>query len=164
MNIHLVSSVGRASRLISAFDKALQNAGVYNYNLLILSSVIPPGSKVIHVKSYNTPQKEYGYKLYCVRAEMRSEKKGQVIGAAMGYYQLPDGRGIFVEHERTGKSEEEVEILLRNDVKHSVTDLCKSRNFPVKPSDIKWKTSVAIVGDLPTCVLVLGVYQSEGWK
>lgn len=164
MNIYLVSSRGEASRPISAFDKALQNAGVSNYNLLILSSVIPPNSKMIEVDKYTTPPEEYGFKLYCVRAEIRSENIGEVIGAGLGYYQLPDGRGVFVEHERKGTSEQEVEAELIADIEHSVSDLCRERGFPVSNGDIKHKISVMKVGGMPACALVIAVYQSEGWK
>ena len=44
MQIHLASGVGSGPTELAAFDAALAAAGVANYNLLYLSSVIPPAS------------------------------------------------------------------------------------------------------------------------
>lgn len=41
----LVSSVGSGSTELNAFDNALCNAGVGNYNLVKVSSILPPMSK-----------------------------------------------------------------------------------------------------------------------
>ncbi len=164
MKIFLCKGSAEASTEISAFDGALRKSGVANYNLIVLSSVIPPNSEIIEGGSYITPPEEYGHKLYCVRADHRSSKKGMVIGAALGYYQLPDGRGVFVEHEDEGKDEIEVENRLKQACIDSVTDLCKGRGFPIKKGDIKHAICVAKVTDKPVCVLVIAVYQSEGWK
>ena len=45
MEIQISTGIGIGPTQLSAFDSALNNAGVANYNLLKLSSVIPPKSK-----------------------------------------------------------------------------------------------------------------------
>ena len=102
MNIPLVTGVGVGSTLLSAFDDALLACGVLNYNLIPLSSVIPPASTVVPVPRYTSPADEHGHRLYVVKAEMRSDQAGTQIGAGIGWYQWGDGRGVFVEHETIG--------------------------------------------------------------
>ncbi len=57
MKIHIGTSIGTGETELSAFDTALYNAGIANYNLLYLSSVIPPrvnssSMTVVSVRSY----------------------------------------------------------------------------------------------------------------
>jgi arginine decarboxylase len=42
MQIHVSSGRGEGPTPLAAFDAALRDAGVSNYNLIALSSVIPP--------------------------------------------------------------------------------------------------------------------------
>ena len=51
MDIKVVCGVGSGKTALSAFDSALKDAGVYNYNLITLSSIIPPDS-IISKKSF----------------------------------------------------------------------------------------------------------------
>ncbi len=60
MDIKVVKGAGEASIPLSAFDAALKDAGIYNYNLITLSSVIPPGSKVQKTDDFKTPDSEWG--------------------------------------------------------------------------------------------------------
>ena len=164
MIISIVSSVGEGSTLLSAFDAALCNAGVSNYNLLTLSSIIPPGSTVKKIKKYQTPASEFGHKLYVVRAEMRSNEAKKYLAAGVGWYLLEDGKGLFVEHElisdSKGAAKADLEFLITNSLK----DLCHFRDLPFNPEKVQIQKSIAQVKDKPTCVLVMAVYQSEGWK
>jgi pyruvoyl-dependent arginine decarboxylase len=50
MNIHLSSGVGAGPTELAAFDAALMDAGLANYNLLCLSSVIPPNARIVHAR------------------------------------------------------------------------------------------------------------------
>lgn len=163
MEIIVVSGVGRGRTTLSAFDSALKDAGVYNYNLITLSSIIPPGSKVVKVKRYESPSEEYGYKLYVVKAEIRSEEVGKYIAAGIGWYQLEDDRGIFVEHEIKGETRVAVESEINLRIKNSLKDLTKFRRIKFDESKVKSLISLTQIKDSPTSVLVLAVYQSEGW-
>ena len=162
MVITITTGQGYGRTTLSAFDAALKDAGVYNYNLITLSSIIPPGT-AIKIRTFNAPLDEYGNKLYVVRAEMRSRESGKYIGAALGWYQLPDGRGVFVEHEEIGETKDAVEADLIKEVKNSLSDLCKYRNFRATEQDMKMKMSVMKVTDSPACSLVIAVYKSETW-
>lgn len=163
MNIIIASGKGQGKTLLSAFDAALFDAGVSNYNLLVLSSIIPPGS-VIKLQKYKTPDSEYGHRLYVVMSENRSRESGRFIGAAIGWCQEEDGRGVFVEHHFTENSEEAVRNLLQEEVKHSLADLCRLRGYSFSPKKMNIKMSVAKVTDAPSSVLVVAVYEAMGWR
>ena len=164
MEINVVCGVGTGKTILSAFDSALKDAGVYNYNLITLSSIIPPGSKVIKAKRYESPPQEYGHKLYVVKAEYRSEEVGKYIAAGVGWYQLEDNRGIFVEHEIKGETRIAVESEISLRIKNSLKDLAKFRNIKFDESKVHTATSITHIKDHPTCVLVLAVYKAEGWE
>lgn len=164
MDIHVMSATGEGRTLLSAFDHALQKAGVCNYNLITLSSIIPPGSRIIKTTTYITPHKEFGYKLYVIKAEMRSQNKGEYVCAGIGWYGLEDGRGFFVEHELKGKSKAAVQSAIKTRIIHSLGDLCGFRKVPFKAHSIQFSLAITRVGKCPACALVLAVYTSEGWK
>lgn len=164
MNIKVVKGVGVGKTTLSAFDAALKDAGVYNYNLIALSSIIPPGSKVTKEGQYKTPDEEYGHRLYIIRAEIRSQEIGKYIAAGLGWYQIDDGRGVFVEHEIIGETKVAVESEIMQRIKNSLRDLCDFRGFKFEDKRAKATVSISRIKDRPTSVLVLAVYQSQGWK
>lgn len=164
MKIFVVSSVGEGQTQLSAFDAALNKAGVYNFNLIRLSSVVPPHSEIV-TDVLPEVTGEWGDKLYIVQAEMRSEISGEGIAAGIGWYQFePDHRGVFVEHEAAGKSADDAYQKVEQMIKLSLEDLCKGRNMSFDPSKINNKIISGSVKDKPACALVIAVYQSEGWR
>lgn len=163
MNIQVVSGNGEGKTLLSAFDAALKDCGVYNYNLIVLSSIIPPNSHIEKADCYQSPDFEYGHRLYVIKSERDSDIKGRALAAGLGWYQLADNRGMFVEHNAEGESEEEVRARVEKDIKDSLSDLAEFRGFPFDPDKVNFSITTAIVGDKPTSVLTLAVYKAEGW-
>lgn len=161
MDIYISSGKGIGRTLISAFDNALMKTGVYNYNLIELSSIIPPNSKII-LKRYKSNPSEYGDRLYIVKAEYRSTELGKFIGAGIGWYQLPDGSGVFTEHKKIGDSKKEVENFLKKDIRETLEDLITRRNFPLKKELLKSKTETMKVNQ-PSCIQVIAVFKTEAW-
>jgi len=52
MRIDIVWGESEGKTLLSAFDRALLNAGIHNFNLISLNSVIPPNQssmKQVHI-------------------------------------------------------------------------------------------------------------------
>jgi len=155
MEIFVTAGKGEGNTPLSAFDKALNDAGIANYNLIYLSSIIPPKAKVRLLKPH-LQNKEYGNKLYIVMAKAIQVDFGKEAWAGVGWVQAGDGRGMFVEH--TGENRNDVVRL----IKKSLTDMKKYR---------KWrfgKIHYAVIGNecknKPICVVVSAVYKSEGWK
>jgi len=164
LDIKIVKAVGEGSTLLSAFDNALQNAGVSNYNLIRLSSIIPPNSKVTKISKYETPPEEFGHKLYLVMADIRSNEAGKYIAAGVGWYQLADNRGFFVEHEVIGETRIAVKSEIDQRITNTIKDMCKFRGVEFDEENVNSSISLIQVNDKPACAQVLAVYQSQGWE
>ena len=55
MRIKITSAVGSGPTTLAAFDAALQKAGIENYNLIPLSSVIPTGAALERTRVSTRP-------------------------------------------------------------------------------------------------------------
>lgn len=155
MKIIISSGVGEGNTQLSAFDAALWDAGIANYNLLKLSSVIPPKSE-IEIKEYTkNGTDDFGNRLYVVMAEKRESEAGREAWAGVGWVQAKDGRGLFVEH--SGSNQEEVIRL----IKQSLTDMVKYRKEEF--GEIHYQVVGSRCKDKPTCALVTAIYQSIDW-
>lgn len=163
MLIQVVSGKGVGKTLLSAFDTALKDAGVHNFNLLALSSIIPPNSIVKKLDRFEASADEWGNKLYAVIADLRSDQKGQALAAGLGWYLVEGNKGLFVEHEASGASEAEAKEKVEKDIRDSLSDLCRVRSIPFDESKVNNAISTASVGDQPTCVLTIAIYESEKW-
>ncbi len=159
MNIHIGTSAGKGETELSAFDTALFNAGIANYNLIYLSSVIPPKSDLIlhdggiKVELPGT----WGDKLYVVMAQKRTSVHGEMVSAGVGWVQDPKTKkGLFVEHE--GHSPDEVAELIRRSLK----TLMKTRDIDF--GEIHMKVVSEVCDSLPVCAMAVAVYQNETWS
>ena len=161
MNIHVAAGVGSGPTELSAFDAALNHAGIANYNLIRLSSVIPPASEIIVHDTGAIPADtmpgNWGDRLYVVMAEQRAEHPNAEAWAGVGWVQdKSTGKGLFVEHE--GNSEASV----RRDIEQSLEALMATRKVDFGPIHMK------VVGEtcehLPVCAMVVAVYQASDWQ
>jgi arginine decarboxylase len=163
MNIPIVLGKGEGQTLLSAFDAALKDCGVHNYNLIYLSSIIPPDSHVIQTDQFQAPAEQYGYKAYVIKAEERSNSIGTAIGAGLGWYQFEDGRGVFVEHHVQANDEKRAGEILQSSITKSIQDLCAFREIPFQQDKAHSAVSITTVQNKPTCVLALTIYHTEAW-
>ena len=163
MRIRVACAIGHGQTLLSSFDHALHRCGVHNYNLLALSSVIPPGSIVDIDSRYMPERDEHGDRLYVVKAEARSNVAGSAIAAGMGWYQWGDGRGLFVEHEMVGNCADIARTEVESLILQSLRDLCAVRAIPFDEHLVGMATIADTVGQYPTTALAVAVYQSEPW-
>lgn len=157
MNIGVYAGTGVGPTELAAFDHALVNAGVANFNLIYLSSVLPPNSDVTIADKPLEIQGAWGDKLYVVMAQKRTQDRHQEAWAGIGWVQDPvTKKGLFVEHE--GHSENEV----REDISSSLKALCENRNMEFGP------VQMHVIGkkcvSLPVCALVVAVFESTGWE
>ena len=151
--ISIRTASGSGQTLLSAFDDALWRAGVANYNLIRLSSVIPRQSRITFT---NDPVVgEHGDKLYCVYASALAERPGQTAWAGIGWTRDEDGRGLFVEH--SAASEESLDELIQL----SLEDMIKRRGGGY--GEIHSRTVSAHHEDQPACALAVATYQVRGW-
>ena len=157
MKIQISKGTGVGPTELAAFDQALVKAGVANFNLLYLSSVLPPGSEVVPVDKPIRPSGDWGDKLYIVIAQKRTILRNQEVWAGIGWIQDEDTKqGLLVEHE--GHNESEV----RADIEHSLHALAKNRRMNFGP--INMVVTGIKCEDKPVCALVVAAFESAGWK
>ncbi len=159
MKIHLATGLGSGPTTLSAFDAALNDAGIANYNLLRLSSVIPPNTEIVKHQDGIDPALMpggWGDRLYVVMAEQRAQKPNSEAWAGIGWVQEKESKkGLFVEHE--GGSE----AAVRRDIEQSLTALMATRN--VDFGEIHMEVVGKTCTHLPVCAMVVAVYQASDW-
>jgi arginine decarboxylase len=156
MQIRITSAVGSGPTALAAFDAALRNAGIESYNLIPLSSVIPPAARLERSR-FSAPPGEYGRRLYVVMARHEACEPGEEAWAGLGWTQEPEsGRGLFVELH--GSSRRSVERAIES----TLDSMKQARpyDFGKNESEI---TGIVCEGD-PVCALAIAVYASEPWR
>src|SRR3990167_8246372 len=123
MKIAVASGIGTGPTKLAAFDAALNAAGVANYNLIRLSSIIPPKSKITVSRGpIKTQPGQWGDRLYVVMAEIRIDTPNAEAWAGIGWVQdKKTGKGMFVEHD--GKNE----ATVKRDIRSSLEALAATR-------------------------------------
>jgi arginine decarboxylase len=155
--ITVVRADASAATELAAFDAALLAAGLGNFNLVYLSSVIPPGTEVMTLPGRADVAGDWGDRLYVVVAEQRVDRPGREAWAGVGWVQHEEtGRGLFVEHH--GHSEDAV----RGDIERSLAAMVHARPGTAFGPVQSVVHGITCEGD-PVCALVAAVYEAEGW-
>jgi arginine decarboxylase len=153
------TGAGTGPTNLAAFDAALRDAGIANFNLLVLSSVIPPASLVTSDRQSIDPRRkigEWGDRLYVVMAERRVDTPGQEAWAGIGWVQDETGKGLFVEHE--GSSEHSV----RGDIEASLEALASARGSGFGAPRMRIRG--AVCEHEPVCALAAAVFRADSWS
>jgi len=157
MKINVQSAFGSGPTELAAFDDALRLTKIHNYNLIRLSSVIPPGS-VLEVKSEPVrPDGQWGDRLYVVYAEQRESRPYVGAYAGVGWVQRPDGSGLLVEHE--GESEHDVDELIEASLKHMIEQRGEGDYGPIHKH-----VAGGACADRPVCAFVCATFSTASWE
>ncbi|AZH26363.1 pyruvoyl-dependent arginine decarboxylase [Haloplanus aerogenes] len=105
MDIEIVWGTGEGKTTLSAFDKALSEGGIHNYNLVTLSSVIPEGATVVEQGTHEQ-RWDVGELVAVILAENESLVQDETIAAGLGWATAEEG-GVFFEG--SGESASNVE-------------------------------------------------------
>jgi len=105
--VFLTKGVGKDKEKLTSFEKALRNSGIAQFNLVSISSIFPPGCKLI-------PKKEGlkllrpGQILYTVISRNSTNEPHRLITASVGVAipKDPNQYGYLSEHEGFGETEE----------------------------------------------------------
>jgi arginine decarboxylase len=95
MRIEIVWGQSEGETRLSAFDKALMQAGIHNQNMLTLSSVIPADANITEPGKC-TNQYDVGDIIHVVMASISSDRPKTRISAGLGWCQTKTG-GLFYE-------------------------------------------------------------------
>ncbi len=140
-HLYICAGVGRGETLLTAFDQALRNAGVGDYNLLKVSSIVPPGARVS--QTIEVPR---GSLLPIAYGSISSTDKGEVISAAVSVALPADESHVGVIMEFSGYTSEE---RAREIVRRMAEEAMRYRGIPVREIIVK-SASARIEG--PTSV------------
>jgi Pyruvoyl-dependent arginine decarboxylase (PvlArgDC) len=93
--IRLTSGFGTGPTRLAAFDAALREAGIANFNLILLSSVIPAGSELVDAGAAAEPRSppigDWGDRLYIVLADQRVDTEATKPGPGSAGSRPPTG-------------------------------------------------------------------------
>lgn len=155
--IQVATGIGEGPTKLAAFDAALRDSGVANFNLIYLSSVIPPHSDIqISPDGSVRAEGEWGDRLYVVIAEQRTDVMGEEAWAGVGWVQQePDDRGLFVEHHGC------TEGGVRSDIRASLMALGDAR--PGEFGPVGMAVSGITCEGAPVCALAVAVFGAEPW-
>jgi arginine decarboxylase len=155
LRICLTTGTGEGPTPLAAFDAALMQAGVANYNLLCLSSVIPPVSEIVRRRHVSAPE-DYGRRLYVVMSQMREARPGHAAHAGIGWVQeAASGRGLFVELHDAMRSRLEEQL-------HTTLGAMQ-RYRDVRYGPVNTEIASATCTEQPVCALVIAVYAAVPW-
>src|SRR4030095_746555 len=105
--IFFTKGVGRAKDQLTSFEFALRDAGIAPFNLVSVSSILPPGTEIVPRKEGLKDLKP-GQIVFAVIARMASDEPNRLIGASLGCANPAEKEmyGYLSEHHTFGQTEE----------------------------------------------------------
>jgi arginine decarboxylase len=106
--IFLTKGVGRHQDKLASFEIALRDAGIAHCNIVPISSIIPPGAKIISKKEGLSLLKP-GQIIFCVLSRIETNEPNRLIVASIGVAisQDPTLYGYLSEFHAYGMTDEE---------------------------------------------------------
>ncbi len=106
--LFLTRGVGVHREKLTSFEMALREAGIAQFNLVRVSSIFPPGCKIVS-KEEGLPLLQPGEIVFAVLAEMSTNEAGRRIASSIGVARPADNDkyGYLSEHHTFGETEQE---------------------------------------------------------
>ncbi|WMT51155.1 MAG: arginine decarboxylase, pyruvoyl-dependent [Ferroplasma sp.] len=104
--IFFTRGIGRGETQLQSFENALRDADIAAYNLVSVSSILPPYAEIVD-KSEGIKLLSYGQILFTVLARNSSNELNRMISSAIGVA-VPSDRskwGYLSEHHTFGQTE-----------------------------------------------------------
>ncbi|WP_456468675.1 pyruvoyl-dependent arginine decarboxylase [Archaeoglobus sp.] len=144
--VFFVSGIGRHEDRLMSFELALRNAGIERFNLVPVSSILPPGCVVVE-KEEGLRKLHPGEIVFCVMARYTSCEEGKEIFASIGAA-IPDSgniNGYIAEHsgEWYEGAEKHAEKLAAEMVRTQENGTAKTLSVTAKGKVEKCTTAVA---------------------
>lgn len=140
--VDIVWGTGAARTAVSAYDAALNKAGISNFNLIALSSIIPPGALIAERGTFSGEGTGQVLPVVMARAAGRNR---QVAG--LGWVHSPQGGLLF---EATGSEPSTVEQT----VTQGLNDMMRTRSWDFSEISLRIAEAAYPVG----CALVAAVF------
>jgi arginine decarboxylase len=149
--IHVAGGVGVAPTEMSAYDAALADANLHNYNLISVSSVIPADGQLAVVDE--APDLgPAGNKLTVVQGKIVAgpEDDTETITTGIGWATGP-GPGLFYEASGTDRE------AVAEEIRRGLEAGCELREWTITDQDLKLSTAEPVEGSY-TAAVVLAAY------
>jgi len=103
--IFLTKGVGRHREELHSFELALRDAGIEKCNLVQVSSILPPGCRII-AKARGIQEIRPGAITFCVMSRCCSDEPGRLLAASVGCAVPADksAYGYISEHRAFGQT------------------------------------------------------------
>lgn len=105
--LFFTKGVGKHEEKLASFEFALRNAGIEKFNLVKVSSILPPGCKIVSRKR-GLRELETGQIVHCVLSQNSSNEPRRLLATSIGCA-IPADRGNYgylSEHHSFGEVEE----------------------------------------------------------
>jgi arginine decarboxylase len=103
----LTKGVGKHKEQLQSFELALRNAGIHYCNLVNVSSIVPPGCKLI-TRKHGLKMVQPGEITFVVLARNATNEPNRLIASSIGVA-IPSGKnqyGYLSEHHSFGQTDE----------------------------------------------------------
>jgi len=107
--------VGKHRHNLQSFEAALRHAGIAHFNLVRVSSIFPPGCKIVS-RSRGLSDLLPGQIVHCVIAEARTDEPNRLVCAGIGLALPADAEkyGYISEHHGFGLTEKRCADLVED--------------------------------------------------
>lgn len=104
--VFFTDGVGKHRHNLESFEAALRDAGIAQFNLVKVSSIFPPGCRIVSPK-IGLAALHSGQIVHCVMAEARTDEPNRLVSAGIGLAVPRDGQqfGYISEHHGYGMTE-----------------------------------------------------------
>ena len=104
--VFLTKGVGRHKERLTSFEMALRNAEIAKFNLVKVSSIFPPGCKLV-TKKEGLDCLKPGQITYCVLTQNATAEPHRLLGCSIGLAipKNPKNYGYLSEHHSFGQKE-----------------------------------------------------------
>jgi len=104
--LFFTKGVGREKEKLASFEAALRNAGIEKYNLVKVSSILPPQCKIVS-REAGLKELHRGQILFCILSENSSNEPNRLLAASVGCAIPADKSqyGYLSEHHSYGEKE-----------------------------------------------------------
>jgi len=102
--VFFTRGVGRHKEKLQSFEMALRDAGIAKFNIVRVSSILPPNCKLIS-REEGLKRLKPGQIVYCVMSQNETNEPNRLIGASIGVA-VPKNRrtyGYISEHHGYGE-------------------------------------------------------------
>ena len=105
--VFLTHGIGRHREKLQSFERALRDAGIARFNLVSVSSIVPPRCKVIP-KEKGLAELSPGQITFAVLARTETDEPHRLLSASVGLALPadPEAYGYISEHHAFGQTDE----------------------------------------------------------